>query len=389
MKRNVCLILCFLSITVCFGLTPRSLHISEIFEYIEGKPEQLQIFESGSYEYYGELIEGEDILLEHTVFDWKNLKTYTIVYTSDGTEIKEYRERTFNSDLLIVQDIRVDCDGELILKYEYTPDYSSYKCYAIEDDEQWLFDEYYIKKTAAGYNGFYRNYYANGDIYAASKCSDPLPYFYDKSKKEFVNKIYYMKYGIKSVTEVEYDDSNRVDATYNYIFSEKSYVVIDNIYEEKFELFYDDDYYLIRGVEYYDIDDPDPYIDYDRRYIIEKDASGRIISKKHYEDVSYTDNFNPNIHLPDETFIIKYPKTGLKSLERPTKFSNYYSYYDDAEGYYCESCDEYHYYWLNFTVKPSIRVCAWNLTAVQFLKGIELDRTVAQDTESQETELLD
>ena len=143
MKRNVCLILCFLSITVCFGLTPRSLHISEIFEYIEGKPEQLQIFESGSYEYYGELIEGEDILLEHTVFDWKNLKTYTIVYTSDGTEIKEYRERTFNSDLLIVQDIRVDCDGELILKYEYTPDYSSYKCYAIEDDEQWLFDEYY------------------------------------------------------------------------------------------------------------------------------------------------------------------------------------------------------------------------------------------------------
>lgn len=338
MKRNVCLILCFLSITVCFGLTPRSLHISEFFEYIEGKPEQLQIFESGSYEYYGELIEGEDILLEHTVFDWKNLKTYTIVYTSDGTEIKEYRERTFNSDLLIVQDIRVDCDGELILKYEYTPDYSSYKCYAIEDDEQWLFDEYYIKKTATGYNGFYRDYYANGDIYAASKCSDPLPYFYDKSKKEFVNEIYCMKYGIKSVAEVEYDDSNKVDATYNYIFSKKSYVVIDNIYEEKYELFYDDDYYLIRAVEYYDIDDLDPYID--RRIIIEKDSSGRVISYKLYEDVADTNNFNPDIHLPDESLILKYPKTGLKSLERPTEFYDD----DDDEGYFCEECGEYHYY---------------------------------------------
>ena len=149
-----------------------------------------------------------------------------------------------------------------------------------------------------------------------------------------------MKYGIKSVIKVEYDDSNRVDATYDYIFSEKSYVLIDNIYEEKFELFYDDDYYLIRGVEYYDIDDPDPYIDYDRRYIIEKDASGRIISKKHYEDVSYTDNFNPDIHLPDESFILKYPKTGLKSLERPTEFYDD----DDDEGYFCEECGEYHYY---------------------------------------------
>ncbi len=90
MKKNICLLLCFLSITVCFGLTPRSLHISEIFEYLKGKPEQIQVFKSGSYEYYGELLEGEDILLEHTVFDWKNLKTYTIVYTSDGTEIEEY-----------------------------------------------------------------------------------------------------------------------------------------------------------------------------------------------------------------------------------------------------------------------------------------------------------
>lgn len=342
MKKNICLLLCFLSITVCFGLTPRSLHISEIFEYLKGKPEQIQVFKSGSYEYYGELLEGEDILLEHTVFDWKNLKTYTIVYTSDGTEIEEYRERTFNNDLLIVQDIWVDCDGELILNYEYASDYSSYKCYATEDDEQWLYDEYYIKKTAAGYNGFYRNYYVNGDIYSALKCSDPLPYFYDTSKKEFVNKIYCMKYGIKSVTEVEYDDSNRIDATYNYIFSEKFYTVIDNIYEEKYEIFYDDDYYIIRGTEYYDIDDQDPVSD--QRNIIEKDSSGRIISEKHYEDVADTDNFNPNIHLPDETFIIKYPKTGLKSLERPTKFFDYYSYYDDDEGYFCEECGEYHYY---------------------------------------------
>ena len=352
MKKNICLLLCFLSITVCFGLTPRSLHISEIFEYLKGKPEQIQVFKSGSYEYYGELLEGEDILLEHTVFDWKNLKTYTIVYTSDGTEIEEYRERTFNNDLLIVQDIWVDCDGELILNYEYASDYSSYKCYAIEDDEQWLYDEYYIKKTATGYNGFYHNYYANGDIYSALKCSDPLPYFYDTSKKEFVNKIYCMKYGIKSVTEVEYDDSNRIDATYNYIFSEKFYTVIDNIYEEKYEIFYDDDYYIIRGTEYYDIDDQDPVSD--QRNIIEKDSSGRIISEKHYEDVADTDNFNPNIHLPDETFIIKYPKTGLKSLERPTKFFDYYSYYDDDEGYFCESCGEYHYYWRISRLRLSI-----------------------------------
>ena len=343
MKKNICLFFCFLSITICFSLNPRSLHISEIFDSIEGKPEQIQIFKSGSYEYYGELLEGEDILLEHTVFDWKNLKTYTIVYTSDGTEIKEYRERTFNNDLLIVQDIWVDRDGELILKYEYAPDYSSYKCYATEDDEQWLYDEYYIKKTATGYNGFYREYYVDGAVYAASKCSDPLPYFYETSKKEFVNEIYCMKYGIKSVTEVEYDDSNRIDATYNYIFSEKFYTVIDNIYEEKYEIFYDDDYYIIRGTEYYDIDDQDPVSD--QRNIIEKDSSGRIISEKHYEDVADTDNFNPDIHLPDEYLLFKYPKTGLKSLERPTKFYEYDSYYDDDdEGYYCESCGEYHYY---------------------------------------------
>jgi hypothetical protein len=38
---------------------------------------------------------------------------------------------------------------------------------------------------------------------------------------------------------------------------------------------------------------------------------------------------------------MKYPKTGLKSLERPTE---YYNYYDDEEGYYCEDCDEYHYW---------------------------------------------
>ena len=49
MKKNICLLFCFLSITVCFGLTPRSLHISEIFEYLKGKPEQIQVFKSGSF----------------------------------------------------------------------------------------------------------------------------------------------------------------------------------------------------------------------------------------------------------------------------------------------------------------------------------------------------
>ena len=141
MKKNICLLLCFLSITVCFGLTPRSLHISEIFDSVDEKIEQLQVFKSGSYEYYGEFIEGEDILLSHTVFDWKKLKTYTIEYSPDGTEIEEYRERTFNKDLFIVQDIWVDYYGELILDYKYAPDYFSFKCYETEDDVRDLYDE--------------------------------------------------------------------------------------------------------------------------------------------------------------------------------------------------------------------------------------------------------
>ena len=96
MKKSVCLILFFLSLSICFGLNPRPLHISQIFKGVDEKIEQLQVFKSGSYEYYGEFIEGEDVLLSHTVFDWKNLKTYTIEYISGGTEIEEYRERTFN-----------------------------------------------------------------------------------------------------------------------------------------------------------------------------------------------------------------------------------------------------------------------------------------------------
>jgi len=339
MKKSVCLILFFLSLSICFGLNPRPLHISQLFKGVDEKIEQLQVFKSGSYEYYGEFIEGEDILLSHTVFDWKNLKTYTIEYTSGGTEIEEYRERTFNKDLLLVQDIWVDYYGELILDYEYASDYSSFKCYATEDGEKYLYDEYYIKKTSTGYNGFYRDYYSDGDIYAASKYSDPLPYFYDRSKKEVVNKVYCMKYGIESVTEIEYYDSNSIDTIYDYIFSEKSYVMIDNDYDEKYEYFFDDDYNLIREVEYYAIDDPDIYTD--TRYILEKDSKGRKISQKLYEDVSETYNFSPDAYSPDETLIVKYPKTGLKSLERPTE---YYNYYGDEEGYYCEYCDEYHYY---------------------------------------------
>ena len=339
MKKSVCLILFFLSLSICFGLNPRPLHISEIFESVDEKIEQLQVFKSGSYEYYGEFIEGEDILLSHTVFDWKNLKTYTIEYISGGTEIEEYRERTFNKDLLLVQDIWVDYSGELILDYEYASDYSSFKCYATEDGEKYLYDEYYIKKTSTGYNGFYRDYYSDGDIYAASKYSDPLPYFYDRSKKEVVNEIYCMKYGIETVTEIEYYDSNSIDTIYDYIFSEKSYVMIDNDYDEKYEYFFDDDYNLIREVEYYAIDDPDIY--YDTRYILEKNSTGRIISEKYYEDVSETYNFSPDAYSPDESLIMKYPKTGLKSLERPTE---YYNYYGDEEGYFCEYCDEYHYY---------------------------------------------
>ena len=357
MKKSVCLILFFLSLSICFGLNPRPLHISEIFESVDEKIEQLQVFKSGSYEFYGEFIEGEDILLSHTVFDWKNLKTYTIEYSSDGTEIKEYRERTFNKDLFIVQDIWVDYSGELILDFEYAPDYSSFKCYATEAGEKYLNDEYYIKKTSTGYNGFYRDYYSDGDIYVASKDSSPLPYFYDKSKKEVVNKIYCMKYGIESVTEIEYYDSNSIDTIYDYIFSEKSYVMIDNDYDNKYEYFFDDDYNLIRQVKYYAIDDPD--IDFDTRYILEKDSTGKIISDKYYEDVSETYNFKPDVYSPDETLIMKYPKTGLKSLERPTDYINYNEkyyceycdeyhyyedyYYDDEEGYYCEDCDEYHY----------------------------------------------
>ena len=342
MKKSVCLILFFLSLSICFGLNPRPLHISEIFESVDEKIEQIQVFKSGSYEYYGELIEGEDILLSHTVFDWKNLKTYTIEYISGGTEIKEYRERTFNKDLLLVQDIWVDYYGELILDYEYAPDYSSFKCYATEDDEKYLNDEYYIKKTSTGYNGFYRNYRPDGDIYAASKYTDPLPYFYDKSKKEVVSEIYCMKYDIETVTEIEYYDSNSIDTIYDYIFSEKSYVIIDNDYDDKYEYFFDDDYNIIREIDYYAIDDPDIY--YDTRYILEKDSTGRIISEKYYEDVSETNNFNPDAYFPDKTLIMKYPKTGLKSLERPTEFCDYYNYYGDEEGYYCEDCDEYHYW---------------------------------------------
>ena len=358
MKKNVCLILFFLSLSICFGLNPLPLHISEIFESVDEKMEQLQVFKSGSYEYYGEFIEGEDILLSHTVFDWKNLKTYTIEYTSDGTEVKEYRERTFNKDLLLVQDIWVDYSGELIFDFEYASDYSSFKCYKTEDDEKYLYGEYYIKKTSTGYNGFYRDYYSDGDIYAASKYTDPLPYFYDKSKKEVVNEIYCMKYGIETVTEIEYYDSNSIDTIDDYIFSEKYYVMIDYDYDEKYEYFFDDDYNLIREVEYYAIDDPDIY--YDTRYILEKDSTGRIISEKYYEDVSETRNFNPDAYFPDKTLIRKYPKTGLKSLERPTDYINYNEkyyceycdeyhyyedyYYDDDEGYYCEDCDEYHYY---------------------------------------------
>ena len=84
---------------------------------------------------------------------------------------KIYRERTFNKDLLLVQDIWVDHYGELILDYEYASDYSSFKCYATEDDEKYLYYEYYIKKTSTGYNDFYHHYYPDGDIYAASKYS--------------------------------------------------------------------------------------------------------------------------------------------------------------------------------------------------------------------------
>ena len=152
-------------------MNPRALHISEIFESVNETREQLQVFKFGSYEFYGEFIERKDILLSHTVFDWKNLKTYTIEYSPDGTEKKIYRERTFNKDLLLVQDIWVDHYGELILDYEYASDYSSFKCYATEDDEKYLYYEYYIKKTSTGYNDFYHHYYPDGDIYAASKYS--------------------------------------------------------------------------------------------------------------------------------------------------------------------------------------------------------------------------
>ena len=37
MKKNVCLILFFLSLSICFGLNPRPLHISEIFESVDEK----------------------------------------------------------------------------------------------------------------------------------------------------------------------------------------------------------------------------------------------------------------------------------------------------------------------------------------------------------------
>ena len=92
MKKSVCLIFCFLSLSFCFGLNPRPLHISEIFENVNETMEQLQVFKFGSYEFYGEFIERKDILLNHTVFDWKNLKTYTIEYSPDGTE-KKYIEK--------------------------------------------------------------------------------------------------------------------------------------------------------------------------------------------------------------------------------------------------------------------------------------------------------
>ena len=149
MKKLISLLLCLLAFTSIFAFIPDPIHITEFFSYLVGQPEQMQVCTSGSYEWYGEIIEGEDTVLMDTVFDWKARKVYSIEYTEDGEEVEEYHELTFNKDFLVTQDIWVDCDGELILDYEYAPDYSSYKCYATEEDgERYLWDEYYIKKTS-------------------------------------------------------------------------------------------------------------------------------------------------------------------------------------------------------------------------------------------------
>lgn len=343
MKKLISLLLCLLAFTSIFAFIPDPIHITEFFSYLVGQPEQMQVCTSGSYEWYGEIIEGEDTVLMDTVFDWKARKVYSIEYTEDGEEVEEYHELTFNKDFLVTQDIWVDCDGELILDYEYAPDYSSYKCYATEEDgERYLWDEYYIKKTSTGYAAFYRDYYSDGDIYAASKFEFPLPYFYDRTKKELVNEVYCMKYGIEKVQEIEYYDSNTVDTVYDYIFSTKSYVKIDNDYDDKYEYFYDDSYNLVREVEYYAIDDPDIY--WDTRYISEKDSSGRIISEKYFDDVSDYDYFNPDTFSPDEEVIIKYLNNGVKKLDRPTSFYGDYDYYDDDYYYEDDYYDDDYYY---------------------------------------------
>ena len=342
MKKIVSLLLCLFAITSMFAFIPDAIHITDYFPILVqvGQAEQIQVCTSGSYEWYGEIISEDDTVIIDTVIDWNTRKAYSIEYTEDGEEVDEYHELTFNEDFLVTQDIWIDCDGELILDYEYAPDYSSYKCYATEEDERYLWDEYFIKKTSTGYAAFYRDYYRDGDIYAASKFDFPLPYFYDRTKKEMVDEVYCMKYGIEKVQEIEYYDSNTIDTVYDFIFSNKSYVKIDNDYDEKYEYFFDDSYDLIREVEYYAIDDPDIY--WDTRYITEKDSSGRIISEKYYDDVSDYDYFNPNTYSPDEELIIKYPNNGLKKLDRPTSY--YGDYIAEDEYYDYEYYDDDYYY---------------------------------------------
>jgi len=66
-----------------FAFTPRIIHLSEIHPFCETKPNQIQICQSGTKEYYGEIIEEDDKIIINTVFDWKNYKTYSVEYTED------------------------------------------------------------------------------------------------------------------------------------------------------------------------------------------------------------------------------------------------------------------------------------------------------------------
>jgi len=199
-----------------------------------------------------------------------------------------------------------------------------------------LYCEYYITKTSSGYNAFFRDYYNDGDVYAASKYIVPFPYFYDRAKKEIVNSIYCMKYGIDKITEFEYYDSTTVDTVYEYIYSDYSYVKIDHDYDDKKEFFFINDYYSERDVKYYGIDDPDIY--WDTRYFHTKDSNGLIVELSYYEDVSSYSIFNPEIFSTDDTAVIKYFNNSLIKLDKPEFFYEYSYYKDD---YYYDSDDYY------------------------------------------------